>query len=56
MLREYQIDVISESLEGLALDSLWSHVGRAHGITSVQVDPDSFEERKMISFFSKEIT
>ncbi|ALQ96665.1 DUF596 domain-containing protein [Xylella fastidiosa] len=46
MLREYQIDVIAESLEGLALDSLWSHVGRAHGIIASQVDPDSFEERK----------
>ncbi|MCD8457515.1 DUF596 domain-containing protein [Xylella taiwanensis] len=50
MLTQQQIDIICEDL-GCALDSLWSQIGRAHGISSKQVDLDSFEERKKDFFF-----
>ncbi|WCF27361.1 DUF596 domain-containing protein [Xylella fastidiosa] len=45
MLTQQQIDDICESLGG-ALDGLWDSVGYAYGVSPIQVDPDSFEERK----------
>ncbi|ALR05310.1 DUF596 domain-containing protein [Xylella fastidiosa] len=45
MLTQQQIDHICEDLGG-ALDGVWYQIGYAHGITGIQVDPASFEERK----------
>ncbi|AXI83690.1 DUF596 domain-containing protein [Xylella taiwanensis] len=50
MLTQEQIDFICKDLGG-ALDSLWFDVGHAHGISAVQIDKDSFEERKNDFFF-----
>ncbi|ARO69663.1 hypothetical protein B9J09_03955 [Xylella fastidiosa subsp. pauca] len=50
MLTQQQIDHICEDLGG-ALDGVWYQIGYAHGITGIQVDPDSFEERKNDFFF-----
>ncbi|MDD0946097.1 DUF596 domain-containing protein, partial [Xylella fastidiosa] len=45
MLTQEKLDVIYEVLGG-PLNFLWSSVGRANGVSSSQVDPNSFEERK----------
>ncbi len=55
MLTKEQIDEIYEDL-GRPFHIMWSKINRAHGLFHDQVDPDSFEERKMIFFFNREIT
>ncbi len=45
MLTQEKLDVIYEVLGG-PLNFLWSSVGRANGVSSSQVDSNSFEERK----------
>ncbi|UIX81030.1 DUF596 domain-containing protein [Xylella fastidiosa] len=45
MLTQEQIDHIYEMLGG-PLSFLWSYIGRAHGVSVVQRDQASFEERK----------
>ncbi|MDD0943790.1 DUF596 domain-containing protein [Xylella fastidiosa] len=45
MLTQEQIDHIYEILGG-PLSFLWGYIGDAHGISTLQRDPASFEERK----------
>ncbi|AXI83715.1 DUF596 domain-containing protein [Xylella taiwanensis] len=52
MLTQEQIDSICDpDRSDEPLHFLWSYVGDAHGISSTQIDKDSFEERKNDFFF-----
>ncbi|WP_369210950.1 DUF596 domain-containing protein [Xylella fastidiosa] len=45
MLTQQQLDVIYEDL-GRPFHIIWSNVEDVHGLSTEQLDPDSFEERK----------
>ncbi|HHW4681263.1 MAG TPA: DUF596 domain-containing protein, partial [Xylella taiwanensis] len=51
MLTQEQIDFIYEDLNA-GFHHVWDYVGEVHGVSTLQIDPDSFEERKDDFFFA----
>ncbi|EWS76942.1 hypothetical protein AF72_13495 [Xylella taiwanensis] len=51
VLTQEQIDFIYEDLRA-GFHHVWDYVGEVHGVSSVDVDPNSFEERRNDFFFA----